>query len=361
MSRVIQLDELVLKGVETLFFCIGRGRVGDWVSRYKALLRQRYIPWASVETLESHGAVFKCAPQLAKWLSEFAKAHGADIDLEEAYLARSGFVLAFLVAKHVLEYQMAELPGDIKTRLSEMRLSWLGVDLTLDDIVGQIWPTLLNMVVIIGGTETGKEPIEIVKHFNKNVMELSEKVKGQGGRSYWIFKMIPTPLAYFNMVSEAYGEVFMQSERGQARYRYVISGFGNFVVKLLDDYILSSRYLTVETVVNVVKYLRAISYAHMSIISQLTDALRRDWYGISRIVEEEYLKRGGVAGLYTKMEAKIDMVNYILSIIDHYHSLNDEEAKRLLAQYIWPDYLRDLQPTLGMVAKRFFAELVRPW
>jgi len=358
--KVVQVDELVLKGVETLFSCIGRGRAGDWINSYKTLLRQRYIPWASVETLESHGAVFKCAPQLAKWLSEFAKVHGADVDLEEAYLARSGFVLAFLIAKHILEYQMAELPGDVKTRLNEMKLSWLGVDLTLDDIVGQIWPTLLS-IVTTGRTETGKEPIEVVKHFNKNVRELSERVKGQGGRSYWIFKMIPTPLAYFNVVSEAYGEVFMQPEKGQARYRYVISGFGNFVVKLLDDYVLSSKYLTVDTVVDIVRYLRAISYAHMSIVSQLTDALRRDWYGISKAVEEEYLKRGGAAGLYTKMEARIDMANYILGAIDHYHSLDDEEAKRLLAQYIWLDYLRDPQTTLEIVAKRFFAKLVRLW
>jgi len=294
--------------------CLNTKRLNQ--EAYIRVLNQGYLPPCSIGFLRRQWMTPECIQRSAKWFTELAMSHRMEADLDEAYLARVGFALAFLSLKHVLEYKWIELPGDVKDLLSSAPVD-------LDFVVGNFWPTLLSMGL---GAYAG--------HNLRNVRRFT------------------TPFAVFGMVSD------VLYTYGFTRTPFTVTGFGRFVDRLVDHVLAFDRITDFQ---DVVKSLVAVSKVHRLALQDLTSFLNRDWYTISKSLHSQYVQYGGLESLYTEEDVRLDVVHFIITAIDHYNGLLDASIKRLLGQYLSAEHLSRPRDTITTVAQRFFAKRVRIW
>jgi len=292
---------------------------------YVAMVKQNYLPPASFGYLRQHWVSRECVVRSTTWFEEVAKRLEVDIkDLEEIYVARSGFTLAFLLLKHVLEYEYIELPGDVKSRLKSATV--YSVD--LDTLVGHVWPIVISADV---------NALYVLK-------QLRERLGGLR-----MVKRLVAPLVVFGVVSD------ILRASGMVSNYFSATGFGKLVNRSINMILENKFHVNLR---DVVKSLIAVSRVHELMFQDLI-SLRRDWFEFAKWLSKRYRELGGAADLYTTEDVALDLVHFILAAADHYNG--DVEIRRLLQRLRWGSHLTDLNNVKELVVRWFFARLVRIW
>jgi len=327
-----KIGEEIYNIVDVVTSCLKRKRFD--LDEYKALVRQNYLPPGSAAFIKSHWAPPKCFETSAKWFREFAQKVGVNVDLEDAYAARSGFTLALVASKHLMEYEYVYLPGDVRDYLAFITNE--PMNLSLDMIAGHIWPTLISTA-------------------SSSALSLLRKVGERlpAGNKLHVVKKLAAPLVTFGALTDVLHAF------GISDSYFTISGYGRFVNRLMD-LVLSHEKISVDEMRQTVKSLTALTYVHQKMLEHLVDFMRRDWYGLARWLTTKYTDLEGIGGLYAEEDASLDAAIFVLAASSQYE-LNDSEGKRLLRQYLWEEYLIYPQITAEIVVNRFFAKLVRIW
>ncbi|MEM4439129.1 MAG: hypothetical protein QW680_10945 [Pyrobaculum sp.] len=367
-------DDIIIDLFNTFPECIARNLNGDrkLLSYYNSLISQKYIPTIFLDSLST---TFKtCSNKIINWFNAFTQYYkiNTTYEIPEPYRARTAFVVAFMVVKHMLEYQLHAAPKDVQEIASQRPvIKWYGVGLTLDDIVGFLWPITLN-VSVHGRIEQGIETIRILT-FRENIKNLKEVFeasrKKTPGAIYKIFKILPSTLAFFNLISESYSlRVFkaLGEEVRIYRYKFVSTGFGNYLLRLLKTHVLSSDKLPVNTIAEIIKNLDATAYAHVYLIDNLMESIRANWLAVAREAQRRFAEKASKdLEPYSAMDAELDTMAYFYIVTDSFLYLQEEggdESLRIrqeLSKYIWPNYIKELPKTWEIFVKKFLADAVR--
>lgn len=329
----IRIEEDVYHLVDIVTSCLKRGKF--ILEEYKSLVRQNYLPLGSSAFLKSHWVPPKCFEVSAKWFREVAQKIGVGMDLEDAYAARSGFTLALIVSKHLMEYEHMNLPGDVKNYLTFITDE--PMNLSFDMVAGHIWPTLASTASI--------SALSLLRKVGERLSAYANKLR--------IVKRLAAPLVTFGILTDVLHAF------GISDAYFTTSGYGRFANRLMD-FVLGYERISADEMRRIIKSLTALTYVHQRVLEHLVDFVRRDWYGLAKWAVAKYADVGGIEGLYTEEDVRLDVVALVLAAASHYE-LNDSEGKRLLRRYLWEEYLTYPQITAEIVVSRFFARLVRIW
>jgi len=318
MELVSQIDSLV--GIVTS--CTRATLNKD---AYVAMVKQNYLPPASFEYLRSHWIPQECIRRSATWFKETVERLEIGIgDLGEVYVARSGFTLASLLLKYMLEYEYIELPGDVKSRLKSATV--YSVD--LDTLVGHVWPIIISADV--------------------NVLYVLKPLRERLGGLRMV-KRLATPLVDFGVVSD------ILRASGMANSYFHTTGFGKLVNRSINMILENKSHVDLR---DVAKSLVAVSRVHELMFQDLI-SLRRDWLEYVKWLNKRYRELGGAADLYTAEDVALDVIHFVLAAADHYNG--DVEIRRLLHRLSWGSHLADLNNLKELIVRWFFARLVRIW
>jgi len=288
---------------------------------YIAMIQQSYLPPASLGYLRRHWISQECVKRSATWFGKIAEKLGVNLgDLREVHIARAGFVLAFLLLKHVLEYEYIELPGDVKSRIHATAIDLVSLDVA----VGHVWPIVISI---------GVDALYVLK-------PLREQIERGGLR---LIKRLVAPLAVFGVVSD------ILHTSGMTGNYFTATGFGKLVNRLID--VVLENKISVD-LQEVAKSLTAASQVY-ALMFQDPLSPRRDWIGFAKWLSKKYNELGGSPSLYTVEDVALDMAHLVLTIADHYR---DVEARRLLHRMH-----RAVNDAQELVVRWLFARLVRIW
>jgi len=280
-------EEWIRRSVEVVAAC---GRAPFDEGAYVAAVRQGYLPPSSFAYLQRHWVSRNCIEVAARHFEGAAEEVGASLgNLGGVWAARAGFALAFLRLKHAFEYKWIELPGDVKEYLR----SALAGPLDLDAVAGSIWPALLSY---------GTPALRALKYLR---IEVGPRTAAK----------LATPLAVFGAVSDI---LHPPGELGP-------TGFGTFLRNLLDEVVLSNRFF-VAVSASTVSSLAAALRAQELLLEPSTPS---EWLRVAKQASRRYEELGGVPRLYTPLEAKSDLVHFLLAAADHYER-GGEELQSLL-------------------------------
>ncbi len=374
MKNITIQDDVILELFRTFKNCIAKPTRGQpALAHLEYLLSQDYIPTLFADSLTA--TLEKCSNEITKWFTSFKQYYNINIDYDvpPPYQARTAFTTAVIILKHLLEYQITQAPSEIRElALVEPVLTWRNASLTLDDIVGFIWSTYLNAPQF-GRVEQGIEVVRLLK-FRENIKKLREVVEKKGekkvaGDVYKIFKLLPLPLAYFNLISDAYSPRLFKAlgeEIGQYRYKFIITGYGNYVTRILERHILPFTTLPLFTVSELIKSLLSTYYSEVYLIKNIMETLRGNRFAIAKSACDAFASKASKElEQYTEYDAKLDMISYIFILLDTIIYLKDNTSKeatnikRMISRYIWPDFIDDLPKTWEMFIKKFVANAFR--
>jgi len=313
----------ILSPVEVITSCVRTTFDGD---AYMAMIEQNYLPPVSFEYIKGHWIPQDCIRKSAAWFKEVAERLEVSVgDLGEVYVARAGFVLAFLVTKHALEYETALLPGNVRSKIESAAVE----SLELDAVVGHIWPIIIGADV---GALYALKP-------------LRERLERGGLR---LVKRVVAPLAVFGVVTD------ILHKSGLVGNYFTATGFGRMVDRLTET-ALDHRHVDL-LLRDVSDLLVSVSRVHEEMFQYLSDALR-EFRGVAKMLVNKYVKRGN---FYAAEDAALDAAHFILAAADHYER-GGAEVRALLRRLRWGGRLANSQEVKELVVRRLFAKLVRAW
>jgi len=319
MELISQIDNMI----EIVTSC---SRAAFDVDMYAAMVKENYIPPASFGYIKSHWVSRECIRKSATWFEEIVKRLGIDIgNLGEIYLARGGFTLAFLLLKHVLEYEFVQLPGDVRGKLELATVD----SLDLDTVVGHLWPIV---------SSAGVDVLYVLR-------PLRERLERGGLR---LVKRLVTPLAVFGIVSD------VLHASGMASNYFTATGFGRLVNRLMDI-VLDSMYIG-PRLHDVAKTLVSALRVHEEM---LQDPIRFDWRDFALGLSRKYKASGGL-DLYTAEDILLDVAHFVLAAANHYE-IGGVEIRALLHRLRWGNHLANPCEVRELVVKWAFAKLIRVW
>jgi len=365
-------DVLIQDGVKTFFTCLQKpGRTSSYLQLFKEAIQSRYIPFYAFNKRDEKASknyifnVNDCIDSLIKWYGEIQRAYGLESgqELPRFYTARNAFVTLFLLTKHTLEYYLPELPVSVKrSYVDDKAIEWKGAPLTLDDLVGYIWPSLLSITatgIVQEGTEIG------ILDFRPNIRQLINSTKSKSGADYAIYRVISSPMSFFNLISEDFVYSTALIKGGKAgRYRFLVTGFGSAIKNILQDFLNQSR-LTIEDIRKLTTLLNKIANAHIYIINNISVALTENWFSVVRGAVHHVEERGEAGDrYYGKSEAYLDVSAYTLATIGQYYlarELGHKDLVASLAEYLPIQLLDKPREMFENYIKRFIAISTRIW
>jgi hypothetical protein len=365
-------NEYIQEGIKTLIACSSTGGKSlDYTKIYENAIKSDYIPFYSLynifqksKTSKYFSNVVNCIDRLNKWFEEFASSYDLEVpqDGNKFYTARNAFILLFIINKHTLEYRLPELPIAFKQLLThDSFITWGKVSLTLDDVVGHIWPAVLS-ITTTGIMKEGTQ-IDILGDLRPNIKTLINSTKSQGGDKYKIYKTIISPMLFFNLLSEDFVYLVDVLEgAARSRYRFLITGLGSSVKNVLLD-ILNRSYITTDEINTLNKVLNQINKAHVYILSNIRSALIENWFSVVRGAFQ-IVESGGGTLYYTKSDVYLDVSSYTLATVGQFyvaHKLGHREFAVLFSKYLPIDYLDRPREMLENYIKRFIAMSIRIW
>ena len=367
--EIINPSDLLDKGVRIFYTCFQRpsGKL-SYLQFFIEGVKSRYIPFyvfnkKDEKNLKSYIFNIGCIEDLIKWYQEIVTDYKLESnhDLHRFYVARTAFTILFLLTKHALEYYLLELSASMKQDLVENKvLEHKQTYLTLDDLVGYIWPSLLS-ITATGVVQEGTE-IRILG-FRPNIKRLIESTKSKTGADYAIYRLIPSPLSFFDLISEdfVYSAIFLEGGKA-GRYRFLVTGFGSAVRNMLQD-LLNQSKLTVEDLININNALIQISRAHMYIVDNIPATLKENWFSVVRGAVRVASGEGGTH-YYSKSDAYLDVSSYVLATVGQYHiarKMGHKELVASLSKYLPVELLDKPRDMFENYVKRFITMSVRIW
>jgi len=365
-------NEHIQEGIKILTACGSTGgKPLDYAKTFEDAIKTDYIPFYSLYNIfqkskssKYFSNVVNCIDKLSKWYNEFASSYDLEVPQEENkfYIARNAFILLSIISKHILEYRLPELPITFKQLLTHDRfITWDKVSLTLDDVVGHIWPAVLS-ITTTGIMKEGTQ-IDILGDLRPNIKALINSTKSQGGDKYKIYKTILSPMLFFNLISEDFVYLVDVLEgTARSRYRFLITGLGSSVKNILLD-ILNRNYITTDEINILNKILNQINKAHIYILSNIRSTLVENWFSVVRGATQ-IVESGGRTQYYSKSDAYLDVSSYTLAAVGQFyiaHKLGHREFAVLLGKYLPIDYLDKPREMLENYIKRFIAMSIRIW
>jgi len=365
-------SEHIQEGIKILIACGSTGgKPHEYAKIFEDAIKTDYIPFYSLynifqksKTSRYYTNVVNCIDKLNKWYNEFVSSYGLEApqDGNKFYIARNAFILLFIITKHLLEYRLPELPIAFKQLLTDEHfIMWDKVGLTLDDIVGHVWPTMLS-ITTTGIMKEGTQ-IDILGDLRPNIKALINSTKSQGGDKYKIYKTIVSPMLFFNLLSEDFVYLVDVLEgTARSRYRFLITGLGSSVKNILLD-ILNRSYITTDEINILNKALNQINKAHVYILSNIRSALVENWFSVVRGAVQ-VVESGGGTLYYTKSDVYLDVSSYTLATVGQFyvaHKLGHREFAVLFSKYLPIDYLDRPREMLENYIKRFIAMSIRIW
>jgi len=292
---------------------------------YMAMIQQSYLPPASLSYLKHHWVSQDCIRKSAAWFEKVVEKLEVNVgDLGEVHIARVGFVLTFLLLKHVLEYKYIELPGDVKGRIHTATIDLISLDVA----VGHVWPIVISI---------GVDALYALK-------PLREQIERGGLR---LIKRLVAPLAVFGVVSDVLHKF------GFVNNYFTATGFGRMVDRLMEA-ILDSMYVD-SLLHDVLDLLISTSRLHEEMFQDFV-YIQRGFRELARGLVKRYVK----SSLYTVEDAELDMAHYILAAASHYEQ-GDAEIRTLLHRLSWGKRVVNQQEVRELVVRYLFAKLIRAW
>jgi len=365
-------SEHVQEGIKILIACGSTGgKPLEYAKIFEDAIKTDYIPFYSLynifqksKTSRYYSNIVNCIDKLNKWYNEFVSSYGLETpqDGNKFYIARNAFILLFIITKHILEYRLPELPIAFKQLLTdEHYITWDKVGLTLDDIIGHVWPTMLS-ITTTGIMKEGTQ-IDILGDLRPNIKMLIDSTKSRGGDKYKIYKTIVSPMLFFNQLSEDFAYLVDVLEgTARSRYRFLITGLGSSVKNILLD-ILNRSYITTDEINILNNTLNQINKAHVYILSNIRSALVENWFSVVRGAIQ-VVESGGGTLYYTKSDVYLDVSSYTLAAVGQFyvaHKLGHREFAVLFSKYLPIDYLDRPREMLENYIKRFIAMSIRIW
>ena len=365
-------SEHVQEGIKILIACGSTGgKPLEYAKIFEDAIKTDYIPFYSLynifqksKTSRYYSNIVNCIDKLNKWYNEFVSSYGLETpqDGNKFYIARNAFILLFIITKHILEYRLPELPIAFKQLLTdEHYITWDNVGLTLDDIIGHVWPTMLS-ITTTGIMKEGTQ-IDILGDLRPNIKMLIDSTKSRGGDKYKIYKTIVSPMLFFNQLSEDFAYLVDVLEgTARSRYRFLITGLGSSVKNILLD-ILNRSYITTDEINILNNTLNQINKAHVYILSNIRSALVENWFSVVRGAIQ-VVESGGGTLYYTKSDVYLDVSSYTLAAVGQFyvaHKLGHREFAVLFSKYLPIDYLDRPREMLENYIKRFIAMSIRIW
>jgi len=365
-------SEHVQEGIKILIACGSTGgKPLEYAKIFEDAIKTDYIPFYSLynifqksKTSRYYSNIVNCIDKLNKWYNEFVSSYGLETpqDGNKFYIARNAFILLFIITKHILEYRLPELPIAFKQLLTdEHYITWDNVGLTLDDIIGHVWPTMLS-ITTTGIMKEGTQ-IDILGDLRPNIKMLIDSTKSRGGDKYKIYKTIVSPMLFFNQLSEDFAYLVDVLEgTARSRYRFLITGLGSSVKNILLD-ILNRSYITTDEINILNNTLNQINKAHVYILSNIRNALVENWFSVVRGAIQ-VVESGGGTLYYTKSDVYLDVSSYTLAAVGQFyvaHKLGHREFAVLFSKYLPIDYLDRPREMLENYIKRFIAMSIRIW
>jgi hypothetical protein len=365
-------SEHIQEGIKILITCGSTGgKPHEYAKIFEDAIKTDYIPFYSIynifqksKTSRYYSNVVNCIDKLNMWYNEFASSYSLEApqDGNKFYIARNAFILLFIITKHILEYRLPELPITFKQLLTdEPFITWGKVGLTLDDIIGHVWPTMLS-ITTTGIMKEGTQ-IDILGDLRPNIKALINSTKSQGGDKYKIYKTIVSPMLFFNLLSEDFVYLVDVLEgTARSRYRFLISGLGSSVKNILLD-VLNRSYLSTDEINTLNKALNQINKAHVYILSNIRSALVENWFSVVRGAIQ-VVESGGGTQYYSKSDVYLDVSSYTLAAVGQFyvaHKLGHRDFAVLFSKYLPIDYLDRPREMLENYIKRFIAMSIRIW
>lgn len=276
------------------------------------LVKNNYVFLSSIDTLLKTNVLTAWdayRERLEKWLDSFIKNYCFDVYVDELpsdYKARIALEIIILIVKDLIENRFIELPSELRKRLTEEPvIQWLGTPLSLADLVGLLYPTILSLLTS-GIISYGTEPIRIASYYSDNIKSLLLKTSDagkRGGSPYKIYKLIYLPLTSTGLAGEF--SIPMLENVGGYKYRFVITGMGhNFVNSMVLVLSQSFNRVYYEHALN---NFAGISHAFRIFIQYyLRNILTLDEFSVAKGIIDEYHK-------FTKGSSSLQYVSYNMS------------------------------------------------
>jgi len=365
-------SEHILEGIKILIACGSTGgKPIEYAKIFEDAIKTDYIPFYSLynifqksKTSRYYSNIINCIDKLNKWYSECVSSYGLEApeDGNKFYIARNAFILLFIITKHILEYRLPELPIAFKQLLTDEHfITWDKVGLTLDDVIGHVWPTILS-ITTTGIMKEGTQ-IDILGDLRPNIKALINSTKSQGGDKYKIYKTIVSPMLFFNLLSEDFVYLVDVLEgTARSRYRFLITGLGSSVKNILLD-MLNRSYITTDEINTLNKTLNQINKAHVYILNNIRSALVENWFSVVRGAIQ-VVESGGGTQYYSKSDVYLDVSSYTLATVGQFyiaHKLGHKEFAVLFSKYLPIDYLDRPREMLENYIKRFIVMSIRIW
>ena len=281
-----------------------------------------------------------------RWLRDFINSYCLDANIDDLppdYRAKVALEFSILLTKDLLENHLNDSTPETRGLLvNEPVITWLGVSLSLADVIGALYPYVLSMLTS-GIISYGTEPIRLVSQYSDNLRRLYEKTYQEGkkgGSPYKIYKLIYLPLTSIGLASEFTIPAILEQGAGGFKYRFAITGMGhNFMNSMVLILSQSFNRVYYEYVLN---NLIGVNHAFRVFIRHyLRSIFSVDEYSVAKGLIDEYFKYVKDANIsryfsYNISDALKDISMTTLTLLSQYYEL---QSGNMPGSYDYAKYL----------------------